>query len=62
MRLKDARIAAGLSTVEVANALGVSKAAVCQWEAGVYLPRVARLSELAKLYGCTVDELLKKEE
>ena len=41
------------------KALNVSDAAVYQWETGVFLPSKKRLPEIAKLYGVTVDELLK---
>ena len=56
---KQARINAGLSVRQVMKALDVSDAAVYQWETGVFLPSAKRLPEIAKLYGTTVDELLK---
>ena len=56
---KQARINAGLSVRQVMKALNVSDAAVYQWETGVFLPSTKRLPEIAKLYGVTVDELLK---
>ena len=59
MGFKQARINAGLSVRQVMKALKVSDAAVYQWETGVFLPSTKRLPEIAKLYGVTVDELLK---
>ena len=59
MGFKQARINAGLSVRQVMKALNVSDAAVYQWETGVFLPNATRLPEIAKLYGVTVDELLK---
>lgn len=59
MGFKQARINAGLSVRQVMKALNVSDAAVYQWETGVFLPSAKRLPEIAKLYGTTVDELLK---
>ena len=59
MGFKQARINAGLSVRQVMKALNVSDAAVYQWEPGVFLPSTNRLPEIAKLYGVTVDELLK---
>lgn len=53
---------AGLTQMQVAKALGVSDAAVCQWEKGETMPNGKRLPEIAKLYGCTVDELLEGKE
>lgn len=52
---------AGLTQVEAANSLGVSDAAVCQWEKGETMPTGKRLPEIANLYGCTIDDLLKED-
>ena len=62
MGFRKARIAAGLSVSQVMEALGVSDAAVYQWETGVTTPSGKRLPEIAKLYGCTIDELLAPED
>ena len=61
MTLKERRQAAGMSQEEVANLVNVDQAAVSNWERGVNppLPKYQRM--LAKLYGCTVDELLKED-
>lgn len=59
MSFKEARIAAGLTVQQVMKALGVSDATVYFWETGVNTPKTSRLLEIAKLYGTTVDELLK---
>ena len=61
MGFKQARINAGLSVRQVMKALDVSDAAAYQWETGVSLPSAKRLPEIAKLYGTTVDELLKDD-
>jgi transcriptional regulator with XRE-family HTH domain len=44
------------------EALGVSDAAVYQWESGANTPRVKTLPKIAKLYGCTIEELLDDDE
>lgn len=62
MGFKDCRIAAGLSQDAVARALQVSQACVASWESGKWMPRGSRLLEVAELYGCTVDALLRKEK
>lgn len=54
----SARKKAGLTQREVAAAVGVNQAAVSFWETGAFSPRAAVLLRVAKLYGCTVDELL----
>lgn len=62
MSFKTQRKKAGFTQMEAAKSLGVSDAAVNQWEAGKTMPTSKRLTEIAKLYGCTVDELLKEEK
>lgn len=62
MGFRSARIKSGLTVLQAADRLGVSDAAVYQWETGVYLPTAKRLREIAALYHCTVDELLEQEK
>lgn len=58
---KEMRLKAGYKALEVAYHLGVSQQAVYDWEAGRYFPEASRLPTMAKLYKCTVDDLLRKE-
>lgn len=51
---------AGMSQIEVSKALGIAQGTVSTWENGRANPTAERLVELSKLYGCTVDDLLKK--
>lgn len=57
---KVLREKAGLSVKQVMEALNVSDAAVYFWETGANAPSTKKLPDIAKLYGCTVDELLKE--
>lgn len=43
---------------EVAKAVGVQESTVNKWERGLTKPRADKLPLLAKLYGCTIEELL----
>lgn len=61
MAFAQARQKAGLSQSQVAKELGVDQSAVSRWETGENMPRAATLVLMAKLYGCTVDDLLRKE-
>ena len=61
MSFLSARKKSGLSQVAVGERLGVAAAAVCQWETGKTYPDPRRLPEIAKLYRCTVDELLSED-
>ena len=59
MSLKSERLRANKKVREVMEYMGVSDAAVYQWEAGETTPRPDKLVKLAQFYGCTVDDLLK---
>lgn len=61
MTLRERRQAAGLTQDEVAKVLNVDQGAVSHWERGINPPTRKYREPLAKLYGCTVDELLKEE-
>ncbi len=57
--LKERRLRGAIpSQSEVARTLGIRPSAVSKWECGLSKPRIERLPALAKLYGCTVEELL----
>ena len=62
MSFRSARKKRGISALEAAEKLGVTDAAIYQWECGISLPTAKRLPEIAKLYGCTIDELLEKDK
>lgn len=61
MSITSMRKRAGLTQEQVAEALGITDSAVCQWEAGATAPRASRLMELAKLFHCTVDDLVRED-
>lgn len=61
MAIRNARIAAGKTVKDVMDHMGVSDAAVYQWESGVFTPRADKLIKLADFFGVTVDELLKPD-
>ena len=58
MGFKEARERVGLSPMQAAEKLKVSLATIYYWESGAYRPTGKRLPEIAKLYSCSVDELL----
>lgn len=60
MVMKEARLNAGKTVLEVAHFLTVSPQAIYQWENGETIPSAAKLKQIAGLYGCSVDELLEK--
>ncbi len=62
MSFISARNKAGLSQRDVAENIGISDAAVSMWETGKTSPRASLLPTIARLYGCTVDELLALDD
>lgn len=57
-KLIVSRNKAGLSQMELANQLGVSRQAVSRWESGQSKPSTERLLALGVLYGVSIDQLL----
>ena len=51
----------GLSQQELAEKLNVSRQSVSKWEVGGAVPDLARLKEMAALFGVTLDELVSEE-
>lgn len=57
--MKERRLRGAIPTQgEVAKILGVGASSVSKWECGLAKPRADKLPQIAKLYGCTIEELL----
>lgn len=52
----------GLSQLELAEQLGVSRQSVSKWETGQSVPDLDKLIKLADLFGISVDELVREGE
>ncbi len=61
-QIKQLREASGLSQVALAEKLNVGQSTVAMWETGENVPRADKLPELAKILGCTIDDLFKEEK
>lgn len=59
--LKGCLRRAGMKQRELAEALGVTPAAVSYWVVGAYLPAAAMLPRIAAALGCTVDDLFRED-
>lgn len=51
----------GYSQENIAEKIGISRQAYAKWETGATVPDVIKCSQLAKIYGITVDGLIKTE-
>ena len=58
MRLKELRESRGMTQREVAEAVHVTKGAVCQWENGTRIPGLSTALMLADLFRVPLDTLL----
>lgn len=58
--LKQHRTECRMTQEFVAESIGVSRQAVSKWESGASSPSTSNLLMLAKLYGVSADELLRK--
>ena len=58
MSVKSARERCGMTQQNLAVTIGVDQSTVSLWEVGKTQPRARLLPKLAKILGCTVDELL----
>lgn len=58
--IKRFRISAGMTQQDLADALHVTQPAVLHWEKGRAAPSLDNLKAMAKLFGCSVDELLQE--
>lgn len=61
LTMRERRMMAGLRQVDVAKKMDVDQAAVSKWENGETRPSRKYHKKLAKLYNCTVEELLKED-
>lgn len=59
--LKNHRVTQQISQEEVATKILVTRTSISNWETGKTVPDSLNLLKLSTLYGCSVDELLKKE-
>lgn len=62
MRIRFFRERAGLRQADVAKKLDVDQTAVSNWELGKSKPLRKYHKKLAKLFSCTVEELLAESE
>jgi len=61
-RVREERTGRGMSQVEVAAALGVSRQTVIAIESGRYSPSLPLAFRIARLFGSTVDDMFDASE
>jgi transcriptional regulator with XRE-family HTH domain len=58
VRIRDARLAAGLLQADLAARVGVTQATVSDWERGRFAPRLEQLGRIADALGVAAETLL----
>ena len=61
-KIKNARAAAGLTQEQAAEALGVSRQTISNWENGKTWPDIVSVVKMSDLYDISLDCLLKDEK
>jgi DNA-binding XRE family transcriptional regulator len=61
MKIKELRCAAGLTQMQLAEKLGVSRATIAMWETGQNWPSAQMLPALAEALQCTIGDLYATE-
>lgn len=57
-KLKAARLAAGLTQTQLAEAIGCKQKDVSRWEAGTVEPKALTLKKMAQVLQCSMDDLV----
>ena len=57
-KLKEARLAAGMTQQDLANVLGCKVKDVSRWENGHVEPKALTLKKMAQALGCSMDDLV----
>lgn len=61
-RIKQLRVDAGKTQIEVAAYCGKSENAVGSWEQGLSLPDLVTMVKLSRLYGVTLDYIYGEDD
>ena len=61
-RIKELRVARGLSQVELAEKIGISKQSVSNWENDNIQPSIEMLIKIARTFSVSTDYLLGEDE
>lgn len=61
-RIKELRVAHGLSQVELAEKIGISKQSVSNWENDNIQPSIEMLIKIARTFSVSTDYLLGEDE
>ena len=61
-KLKEARIASGLTQEQVADKINVSRQTISNWENEKSYPDIIDRIDMSNLYSISLDEILKRDD
>lgn len=61
-KFAEMRAKKGMTQGQVADKLGVDRSSVAKWETGAAEPSIDKLSQMARLYECSIDALITETE
>lgn len=62
MSIASRRQSKGLTQQNLADELKINRSTVAMWEAGESFPRADKLPILARILGCTINDLFEENE
>lgn len=62
LNIKSIRKQSGMSQTQFAAAMNINQSTASYWESGKSHPRAMDIPRIAKVLGCTIDDLFKEEE
>lgn len=62
MSIASRRQSKGLTQQNLADELKINRSTVAMWEAGESFPRADKLPILARILGCTINDLFEDDE
>ncbi len=62
MKIKHYREEQGMKQETLALKLDVDRSTIAKWENGDAMPRADKLPEIAKVLGCTINDLFGEED
>lgn len=61
-KLKKFRLSKNLTMKQVAERVGIAECTYCAYEHGKRKPDIQKLAKIARVYECTIDELVEQED
>ena len=57
MKIETLRLLKKMTQDQLASEIGVARSTIAMWESGEAMPRADKLPELARILGCSIDDL-----